>query len=58
VAAGEELLDALLELRTADETARGETWRSGVPSAEVAATEHRARRALAGLRLAERGGQQ
>jgi len=57
-AAGEELLDALLELRTADETARGETWRSGVPSAEVAAAEHRARRALAGLRLAERGGQQ
>jgi uncharacterized membrane protein YccC len=55
-AARDELRDALLELRTADETARGETWPSGVSHADVAATEHRARRALAGVRLADRPG--
>jgi hypothetical protein len=45
--AAEELRDALIELRTAEETARGETWPAGISPSAVAALENRAYRALA-----------
>jgi uncharacterized membrane protein YccC len=47
VAATEELRDALVELRTAEETARGETWPVGVLPSAVAEVEDRAYRLLA-----------
>jgi uncharacterized membrane protein YccC len=57
LAATEELRDALVALRTAEDTARGETWPTGVSRSAVAEIENRAYRALAthrqGLRAHE-----
>ena len=51
----EELRDALVELRVAEDVARGETWPAGIPQADVADTERRAYVALAEQRRALRG---
>ena len=50
----EELRDALVELRAAEDVARGETWPAGIPQADVADTERRAYVALAEQRRALR----
>lgn len=50
VAATEELRDALLQLRVAEDVARGEPWRTTVTRPEVAAVEQRAYLALAASR--------
>jgi uncharacterized membrane protein YccC len=50
----EELRDALVELRAAEDVARGETWPAGIPQADVADTERRAYVALAAQRRALR----
>ena len=50
VAATEELRDALLQLRVAEDVARGEPWRTAVTRLEVAAVEQRAYLALAASR--------
>jgi uncharacterized membrane protein YccC len=54
LAATEELRDALVALRTAEDTARGETWPTGVSRSAVAEIESRAYRALATHRQALR----
>jgi hypothetical protein len=54
VLAVEELRDALVELRAAEDVARGETWPAGIPQADVADTERRAYVALAARRRALR----
>jgi hypothetical protein len=54
VLAVEELRDALVGLRAAEDVARGETWPAGIPQAEVADTERRAYVALAAQRQAMR----
>jgi hypothetical protein len=56
LAATEELRDALVELRTAEDTARGETWPTGVSLGAVAEIENRAYQALATHRQALRAG--
>ena len=55
ILAVEELRDALVELRAAEDVARGETWPAGIPQADVADTERRAYVALAAQRRALRG---
>ena len=50
----EELRDALVELRAAEDVARGETWPAGIPQADVADTERRANVVLAAQRRALR----
>lgn len=50
----EELRDALVELRAAEEVARGETWPAGIPQADVADAEQRAHVVLAAQRQALR----
>nr|WP_275941313.1 FUSC family protein [Planosporangium flavigriseum] len=57
LAATEELRDALVALRTAEDTARGETWPTGVSRAAVAEIENRAYRVLATHRQALRADQ-
>ena len=54
VPAVEELRDALVQLRAAEDVARGETWPAGIPRSEVAETERQAYVALAEQRLALR----
>jgi uncharacterized membrane protein YccC len=54
VPATQELRDALVELRAAEDVARGETWPAGIPLTAVADTERRAYRALAAHRRALR----
>jgi len=55
-AATEELRDALVDLRAAEDVARGEAWPAGVPRAVVAQTEGRAYRSLATCRRVARSG--
>jgi uncharacterized membrane protein YccC len=45
--AGDQLLQTLLDLREAEDTARGEPWPAGVPAVAVARVEQRGYRALA-----------
>jgi len=52
ILAVEELRDALVELRAAEDVARGETWAAGIPQAEVDDTERRAYLVLAAQRRA------
>lgn len=52
VLAIEELRDALVGLRAAEDVARGETWPSGIPQVEVADTERDAYVVLAAQRRA------
>ncbi len=54
ILAVEELRDALVELRAAEDVARGETWPAGIPQADVADTERRANVVLAAQRRALR----
>lgn len=54
ILAAEELRDALVELRAAEDVARGETWPVGIPQAEIADTERRAYVVLAAQRRAMR----
>ena len=56
-AATEELRDALVDLRAAEDVARGEAWPAGIPRAAVAETEGRAYRTLATCRRVSRSGQ-
>jgi hypothetical protein len=56
-AATEELRDALVDLRAAEDVARGEAWPAGVPREVVAETEERAYRTLATCRRVARSGQ-
>ena len=56
VPATQELRDALVELRAAEDVARGETWPAGIPQTVVADTERRAYHALAAHRRALRAG--
>jgi hypothetical protein len=55
ILAVEELRDALVELRAAEDVARGETWPAGIPTADVADTERRAHLVLAAQRRSLRG---
>lgn len=50
----EELRDALVQLRAAEDVARGETWPTGIPKADVDETERRAYVVLAAQRRALR----
>jgi hypothetical protein len=56
-ASTEELRDALVDLRAAEDVARGETWPAGISQAAVAETEKRAYRTLATCRRVARPGQ-